>query len=47
MNFGGSHQDMNNMISYNKEVMIPDEIHPGRPYKTRLKLDGLRQSNLH
>ncbi len=43
MNLDGSHQYMNNMISYTtcKEFMIPDEIHPGRPYKTGLKLDGL------
>ncbi len=40
MNLDGSHQDMNHMISYTKEFMIPDDIHQGRLYKTRLKLDG-------
>jgi hypothetical protein len=30
--------ELPHMISFNKEIMIPDEIHQGNPCKTRLKL---------
>jgi hypothetical protein len=33
--------------SYDKEIIIKDDIHHGRPYKTILKMNGVRLSNLH